>query len=108
MRVLMKVSIPTDAGNARAVDGSLGRLIESILADQKPEAAYFIEDGGKRTGMVVLDIKDVSEIPRVAEPYFLAFKASVEIHPAMTIEDLRKAGDGIAQAVAKYGNAATL
>jgi hypothetical protein len=34
-------SIPVGTGNATISDGSLGKTIESILADLKPEAAYF-------------------------------------------------------------------
>ena len=34
---------------------------------------------------------DVSEMPRVAEPFFLTFDATVEFLPAMTPADLQKA-----------------
>jgi hypothetical protein len=44
MRCLLKVSIPVLTGNATISDGSLSKTIESILADLKPEAAYFAED----------------------------------------------------------------
>jgi hypothetical protein len=40
--------------------------------------------------------------PAVAEPWFLSFNASLEIHPVMVPEDLLKAGPTISQAVAKY------
>jgi hypothetical protein len=40
--------------------------------------------------------------PAMAEPWFLAFNASVEIHPVMVPEDLLKTGPAIAQAVTKY------
>ena len=102
MRFLIKVSIPVDAGNAAIKDGSLPRNIESILATQKPEAAYFYEENGKRTGLICVSLQDASEIPAIAEPWFLAFNASVEIHPAMSPADLDKAGPGIENAVTKY------
>jgi len=34
--------------------------------------------------------------------YFLAFNASIELHPAMSPADLAKAGPGIEDAVKKY------
>jgi hypothetical protein len=73
-----------------------------VLNDLKPEAAYFTTDGGKRTGFIVADIKDPHQIPSIAEPWFLAFNASVEFHPAMTPEDLQKAGPDLARAAKTY------
>jgi hypothetical protein len=102
MRCLLKVSIPVVTGNATISDGSLGTTIESILADLKPEAAYFAADNGKRTGFIFFDLKDASQIPAVAEPWFLAFDAHVEFHPAMNLEDLKKATPGIEKAVKNY------
>ena len=103
MRCLLKVTIPVGTGNAAINDGSLGKTIESILADLKPEAAYFAGDNGKRTGFIFFDLKDSSQIPAVAEPWFLAFDAHVEFHPAMNLEDLKNAGPGIERAVRNHG-----
>src|SRR5438445_453230 len=83
MRCLLKVLIPVETGNAAISDGSLPKTIESILADLNPEAAYFAEENGKRTGFIFFDLKDTSQIPAVAEPWFLAFNAHIELHPAM-------------------------
>jgi len=102
MRCLLKVAIPVVTGNATISDGSLSKTIESILADLKPEAAYFAGDNGKRTGFIFFDLKDASQIPAVAEPWFLAFDAHVELLPAMNLEDLKKATPGIENAVKNY------
>jgi hypothetical protein len=102
MRLLLKVSIPTASGNARVLDGSLGHTIESILNELKPEAAYFAEEQGERTGFIFCNLKDESEIPAIAEPWFLALGARVELHPAMTLADLRKAAPGFESAIKKY------
>lgn len=104
MRVLMKVSLPVETANTAAVEGHLPSTIKEILADLKPEAAYFAEEGGQRTGFIVVNISDPSQIPEITEPWFLAFNASVQIHPAMTAEDLAKASSGIERAVKKYGS----
>lgn len=102
MRFLIKVSLPVEASNAAIKNGTLPKTIQSILAEQKPEAVYFIEADGKRTAVIIQDIQHPSEIPAVAEPWFLAFNASVEFHPAMNADDLMKAGPAIEQAVRKY------
>ncbi len=103
MRFLIKVNIPVEAGNAAARAGKLGTTIQSILADLKPESVYFTDEKGQRTGFIFLDMQDVSQIPAIAEPWFLAFNASIEIHPVMVPDDLSKAGSAIDAAVKKYG-----
>ena len=102
MRCLLKVTIPVEAGNIAISDGTLPKTIESILNEFKPEAAYFAEENGERTGFIFLDLKDASQIPAIAEPWFLAFNAHVEFHPAMNLEDLKRATPGIEKAVRSY------
>jgi hypothetical protein len=102
MRFMVKVNIPVDTGNAAAKAGKLGTTIQSILADLKPEAAYFTDDNGQRTGLLFLDMKDASQIPAIAEPWFLAFNASISFKPVMVPDDLARAGEAIAKAVKKY------
>jgi hypothetical protein len=104
MRMLLRVSIPVEAGNAAAKAGTLGSTVEQILADLKPEAAYFFaDDSGHRSGSIVFDMKDTSEIPAVAEPWFLAFNAKVSLRPIMNSQDLAKAGPSIGKAAKQYG-----
>src|SRR3954466_7734292 len=102
MRFLMKVNIPNETGNAAAKSGKLGTKIQSILADLKPEAVYFSDDKGQRTGYLFFEMTDASQIPAIAEPWFLAFNAAVEFHPVMVPDDLAKAGSSIEAAVKKY------
>lgn len=102
MRFLLKVSIPVEAGNAAAKAGRLGEIIQSILDDQKAEAAYFTADHGQRTGLIFVNMQDASQIPALAEPWFLAFNARVEIEPAMVPNDLMKAARSIEKVVQKY------
>jgi hypothetical protein len=103
MKFLLKVNMPVDAGNAAAKAGKLGATIQSILADLKPEAVYFTAERGKRTAFIFLEMQDASQMPAIAEPWFLAFNAGIEIFPVMAPADLMKAGPAIDQAVKKYG-----
>jgi len=103
MRMLVQVSIPVETGNDLVRKGTLGTTLQKILGDLKPEAAYFAEVDGKRTGLIFLDLKDASDIPRVAEPFFLALNARIEVHPVMTPQDLAAAEPAIAAAAAKFG-----
>jgi hypothetical protein len=106
MRMLMKVSLPIAEGNAAVADGTLGSTISSILSDLKPETVYFAEDNGARAAFVFLNITDSSQIPAIAEPWFLAFNAKVEFRAAMNLEDLKNAGPGMESAVRKYARTA--
>jgi hypothetical protein len=104
MRMLLRVSIPVEAGNAAAKAGTLGSKVEQILQDLKPEAAYFFaDDNGQRSASIIFDMKDPSEIPAVAEPWFLAFNAKVSFRPIMNPQDLAKAGPSISKAASQYG-----
>lgn len=102
MRFLIKISIPVQAGNAAAKKDGFN-VIQTILEQQRPEAAYFIAEGGRRTGILIIDMKDASDLPRIAEPWFLALNASIEATPAMIAEDLQKAAPAIEQAVKTFG-----
>jgi hypothetical protein len=90
MRVILNVTMPHEIFNAAVRDGTAGKKLKKILDELKPEAAYFTEQHGKRGAIIVVDLPDPSNIPAVAEPWFLTFNADVELKIAMTPEDLAK------------------
>jgi hypothetical protein len=92
MRMLLHVRIPHEEFNAAVRDGSVGRKIKQILEGIKAEAVYFTEYDGRRGAIMIINIKDPSEVPRFAEPWFLSFNADVQFHIAMTPEELGRAG----------------
>ena len=102
MRVLMKVEFPTEKANAGMKNGSMTKNIKAILDEQKPEAAYFTDSNGMRSGLFVIELKDAAQIPALAEPWFLAFDAKIEFKPVMRPEDLAKSEAAIQAAVKKY------
>lgn len=99
MRTLIRVTVPVEAGNKSILDGSLPKTMASTMDKLKPEAAYFFADRGVRTAMMVVDLKDVSDIPSIAEPLFIAFNATVEFLPVMNAEELNKGLTKAMQAV---------
>jgi hypothetical protein len=104
--MMLKASIPVEQGNAAANSGALGSKMQKILQDLKPEAAYFVAEDGQRTAMVFFDMQNASQIPAVAEPWFLAFNASVTLVPVMTPQDLAEGAPGIERAVKNFGKSA--
>jgi hypothetical protein len=73
-------------------EGSAGNKLKKILDAIKPEAAYFTDQDGNRGAVLVVDVKDASTIPSIAEPFYLSFNAKCEFRIAMTPEDLGRSG----------------
>jgi hypothetical protein len=90
MRTLLRVTLDTDAGNRAILDGSLAKTIGQFVEKTKPEASYFGPHGGKRSAMFVFDLQDSSQIPAIAEPFFIGLGADIELGPVMNLEDLQK------------------
>jgi hypothetical protein len=89
MRMMLKVSIPTDVGNKAIKDGTLPKTVSDFIEKRKPEAAYFAADRGLRTAYFFFDLADPTDLPSVAEPFFMNLNATIEVAPAMNAEDLR-------------------
>jgi hypothetical protein len=89
MRMLLKVQMEVEAGNRAIRDGSLAETLDRVMGQIQPEAAYFTALDGKRTALIFFDMESPSQIPSVAEPFFMALDAAIEIVPAMSAEDVR-------------------
>jgi hypothetical protein len=90
MRMMMKVSMDTEAGSRAIEDGSMPELMQDVMGRLQPEAAYFGPEGGVRTAFLVFDLKDPSDLPSIAEPLFNRVKANVQMFPVMNQDDLQK------------------
>jgi hypothetical protein len=88
--MMLRWTVPVDKGNEMVADGSMGQLVQTLMAKLKPEAAYFMADGGDRAGLMVFDMKKSSEIPAVAEILFQGADATLEFIPVMNADDLKK------------------
>ena len=91
MRMMLRWTVPVERGNQTIKDGTLGQLLESLARDLKPEAAYYWPEDGKRAGLMVFDMADPSEIPKIGEQLFLQLDAAVQFTPVMNADDLKKA-----------------
>jgi hypothetical protein len=103
MKYIMKLRMSIDKGNEALRDPNFGHKMHELLAEIKAEAAYFTTICGQRGAYIVLNMNDASEIPAIAEPFFLWLNAEIEFLPVMKPEDLAKAGPAIGAAVNKWG-----
>ena len=95
MRMLLRVKLDVEAGNAAIKNNRLHELMQSKLRELKPEAAYFFADHGTRTANIFFDLKDTALMPSIAEPFFQTLNATVEFIPVMNAEDLRAGLDQV-------------
>jgi hypothetical protein len=87
--MLFNATIPNSDFNPYVKDGSVGAKLGQILEETRPEAIYFTEKDGSRCATFVVDVKEANQIPKICEPWFLSFNASIEMRIAMTPEDLK-------------------
>lgn len=90
MRMLLRVLMDTETGNAAVSNGTVEKVIKEFVDQAKPEAAYFFPDRGGRAASFVFDMADPSQIPGLVEPLFRALKAEVQLTPVMNLDDLQK------------------
>ena len=100
MRTMLRVSFPVEKSNQAIRDGSLPKIMESFMGEMKPESAYFFADGGMRSAQFVFDMKDASQIPVIAEQFFMGLNADVDFRPVMNADDLKA---GLATTMKRMG-----
>jgi len=92
MRMLLTVTIPHEPFNTLVRQKKAGAILQRILGELKPEAAYFTEENGTRGAALVIDVAEPSRVPFFAEPFFLSFNADCRFRLVMSPEELGKAG----------------
>ena len=92
MRMLMHVKFSHTKFNEAVRDGTIGRKIQQILEETRPEATYFTEYEGRRGVILIVNVENPSKVPGVAEPWFLLFDADVQFHIVISPEELGRAG----------------
>lgn len=89
MRVMLTVQMDTEQANKAIADNTLGKTMKTVMDRIKPEAAYFGAQDGMRTGYIFFDLKDPSDIPSVAEPFFQELGAKLAVMPVMNFDDVQ-------------------
>ena len=90
MRFLIHAKIPTEDGNKMVQDPNYLRKLEAYINKVKAEATYFFEADGNRVEAFIVDIQSADQIPVLAEPLFSGMGANAELHPVMSLDDLKR------------------
>lgn len=88
MRMMLSARLDTETANKAVTEGTMGKVIEGVVEQLKPEAVYFTPNQGHRGIVLVFDMQDPSQMPSVAEPFFQS-GAEISLQPAMNLDDLR-------------------
>ena len=99
MRMMLKMSFPVEKANVAIKEGRLPKILQDLMAELKPEAAYFTTQDGLRTGFVFFDMKETAQMPSIAEPLYMGLNASLELTPVMNADDLKA---GLERAAKKF------
>jgi len=82
-------------------DPNLLSKLETYIDKVNAEQTYFFEADGNRVAAFIVDIPSADHIPVMVEPLFSGMGAHVELHPVMSLDDLKK---GIPQAVVEVNS----
>ena len=88
MRTMMQIEVGVAEGSAAIKNGRMGEIIRSTIEKVKAECAYFTAVNGCRGGYIVFDLKEVSDIPSICEPFFTELGAKIHLSPVMTPDDV--------------------
>ncbi len=89
--MLLHVRIPNEPFNTLVRDGDIGEKVQAILQETRPEVVYFTNYDGQRGAIMIVEVQDPSQVPALAEPWYLLLDADVQFHVVMTPEDLTRA-----------------
>jgi len=90
MRTMLTMAMDVHTSNEAVKSGVLQATMEALAKKMKPESAYFYAVDGQRGAQFVFDLKDVSDIPQIAELAFHNLGAEVEFIPVMNEQELKR------------------
>ena len=89
MRMMMKISLSTEAVNKAVSDGSVQPIMQAAFETLRPEAAYFYPSEDGRIILFFIDVKEPSDIPAIGEPFFKGLNARIAFTPVMNPQDFQ-------------------
>ncbi len=88
MRLMLRFTIPVEKGNEAEADGTMSQAIRALVEQLKPESGYFHLDNGQRAGTFFFEETDHAQMAAINEPLFAKLNASIDIQPAISLDEL--------------------
>jgi hypothetical protein len=98
MRMMLKILIPTEAGNEAVKDGSLAKLFETTIRKLDAETNYFVAQDGLRCAMIFFDIRIAPNF-QASSSRCSGVNVEIDVVPAMNADDLKRGLGAAMQAV---------
>ncbi|MEU3498527.1 hypothetical protein [Kitasatospora cineracea] len=89
MRTLIVAEIDTEKSNELVTSGQMPEVMGRMMAQLRPEAAYFYPLNGHRGFTLVVDVDQESSLVATMEPLWMQLGAKVTVTPCMSADELR-------------------
>jgi hypothetical protein len=89
MRMMMKVTIPVEAGDRGSKEGILPKTVTELGDRNKPKVYSFTPTGGKQTTFFFFDLADLTILPIAAKPFFENPNAEIVVSSAINLDQMR-------------------
>lgn len=103
MRMMLKFRFDAESGNEILRSGRINTLLQQIMEDLKPEAAYFYAEEGQRAGHFIINAQESVDVVRVCEPFWFGLNADVELIPVMSGDDMQNGLGALQGIIQRYG-----
>ena len=88
MRMMVTVDLDTEKGNELLRNGTIGEVMQRIMGELQPEAAYFHARNGGRAITMFVDAADDPSLVPILQPFWMELGGSVCAIPCMSAGDL--------------------
>ncbi len=92
MKMILNITFPHEPFNSKIKKGTIGDVLNKLMGELKPEAAYFSLNEGKRNIFMIVNVNSSGDYVKYAEPFFLQFNADIKYDIVITPEEIQKSG----------------
>jgi hypothetical protein len=100
---MIKFRFPTVEGTEALKAGRIDKLLGQLMEDLKPEAAYFYPENGLRSGHLIVNMDNSTQVLEYGERLWVGLGGEVEMTPVMAPEDIMAGLSSMPGILQKYG-----